>query len=563
METRANYIAVGFFTLVALVSAFAIAYWLGRFGERDNLVPVVVRVQGSVSGLVKGSLVQFNGIDVGRVSGLEQDPQDPRFVRVNIRVNKATPVRKDTRATIGIRGLSGGAFIQMEGGTPGAQSLLEDYVEGDAPPIITGDPAALSDLLERVNGIATRAETILGALETVVIANQQSATNTVRNVEQFSAALAQNSDGIALFMESAGEIAKSLDGLSGKLSTSLTQIEGILGAVEPEQIRSSIANVESFTKTLSDQRDGITQVLTSISNSAIELNNATQQINQTLKKVDGVVSAVTPEQAARLARDAEFAVKRASEIMASVDATTIRQSVDDASQTIARARSLVDGVDQQKINKTVDDLSGTVASARELVEGLDRDAVNDLVSELNNASQNVTKLLAAIDANRINKAVDDISGAAEGARKIVSDVDKVTSQVANRGDDVEQIITNTAELTRSLNGTAKQINGVIAQVDTLLNGDAGSGLLADVRETLSAFRQTARGLDARIAEVSRSLTNVTSRGLRDTQVLIRDAGQSLNRIDRVIRNLQNNPSSLITGAGGSQVRETTGGRPRR
>jgi phospholipid/cholesterol/gamma-HCH transport system substrate-binding protein len=36
METRANYIIVGIFTLVALVAAFAFIYWTAAIGDRGD-----------------------------------------------------------------------------------------------------------------------------------------------------------------------------------------------------------------------------------------------------------------------------------------------------------------------------------------------------------------------------------------------------------------------------------------------------------------------------------------------------------------------------------------------
>ena len=44
METRANYIAVGIFTVVAIVAAFAFVYWtarLGSSGDTDQVNPPV------------------------------------------------------------------------------------------------------------------------------------------------------------------------------------------------------------------------------------------------------------------------------------------------------------------------------------------------------------------------------------------------------------------------------------------------------------------------------------------------------------------------------------------
>lgn len=537
METRANYIAVGFFTLVALIAALAVVFWFGRFNENDNAVPIEIRIQGSVSGLAKGSLVQFNGIDVGRVESLRLDPNDPRFVVVAASVNQNTPLRADTRATIGIRGLSGGAFIQLEGGTPTATKLLGAEASSDGIPQLIGDPAALADLLDRVNSIANRTERIMASMERVVENSEGSINTTVKNIETFSTALANNSDGLKQFMGSAGEIAKSLDGLSGKLSGTISRAEEILLAVDPKKVGTTISNVESFSNTLAEQRAEISSIVKSVNTTVDQLAVATQTLNNTLTKVNGVVDGISPEQITRVINDLEATSKRANEIVISIDPKTVQQTMNDISQTASNARGIVSAIDKT--------------------------AVNSLIADINSASKNVTTLLAALDAGKINTAVEDISGAAKGAKTIIDDVSKVTSNFSTREDDINQIITDASELTAQLNKTSKKIDEAATRVNSLLGSGAGDGLVVEVNETLATFRQAAQSLDRQIGSIGRGINKFTDRGLRDTQTLINNAGQSLNRIDRVIRNLERNPSSIITGAGGSRIRETGSKRPRR
>ncbi len=537
METRANYIAVGLFVLLALIGALASVYWLGRYGEGENLVPLDVRIRGSVSGLAKGSTVQFNGIDVGRVESLKLDPSDPRFVIVRTRVDALTPVRKDTRASIGVRGLSGGAFVQLDGGSPTGSNLLTTALDQTVAPVIEGDPSGLTDLIERVNQLAARSDRILETFEGLVAQNESSVRNTLKNVEVFSGALAQNSDGVAQFMDSAGEIAKSLDGLSGRLEGAVKRAEEILAAVDPEKVASTVSNVEVFTKSIADQRDDIEKIVSSVQETASQLAQTGKTLDTTISRFSDIAVEVKPEQVASILRELEFSSKRAGEVLASVDAITVRQTMDDISQTAAAARGIVANIDEK--------------------------ALNSLISELNSASKNVTTLIESIDAERVNSAVDNIANAASGAKQVVDDVSKVTSRFGNRGDDIDQIVSDAAELTSRLNQTSAKLDGVIDNVDKLLGSGTADGLVADVRNTLAAFRNTAATLDRRISEITAGVTNFTSRGLRDTQTLLRDAGQSINRIDRVIRNIQQNPSALISGAGGSRIRETPAGRPRR
>ena len=546
METRANYISVGFFTLLALVVTFALIYWFGRYGDNTNLIPLDVRIQGSVSGLGPGSVVQFNGINVGRVKGLSLDSADPRFVIVHTEVNEATPVRADTRANIGIRGLSGGAFIQLEGGSPSSPAVIGGAnVIGKAPEI-QGDPAALSDLLTRINGIAARTEQVMNTLEQFVSKNNVTVTQTFENAEIFSRALADNSDGVARFLDGAGKVATSLEQLSEKLDGSISRAEEILNAVDPNSINKTVKNVEDFTQSLADQRQQITNLIEVVNQSANQLDGFTKNLNTTLEKVDGVVSAVNPQTFQKTVQDISDAAKGAQTIVADVAKIT----------TPLSQRS-------KEFEQIVSDTSKFASGAKSLINSVDENEVRKLISGLGQASDDVSKLLAAIDASKINGAVDDISKAAKGAQTIVTDVAKVTQPFGQRSNEIEAIITDASQLAARLNETSKKIDQVVDNANAMLQSSDGEGLVGDARRTLAEFRRSARNFNVQISSIANSVTGFTRRGLGDTQSLIRDARQSLNRIDRVMRNLESNPSSLITGAGGSRIRETSGGRPRR
>lgn len=624
METRANYIAVGLFTVFALVVALALVYWYGRLGDSDNLVPLDIRIEGSVSGLTPGSSVQFNGITVGRVTGMRLDATDPRFVIVNTRVAASTPVRNDTTASIGVRGLSGGAFIALKGGTPSAPVLLASVGADDTAgqtPTIQGDPAALADLLERVGGIAARAERTLATLEGFVTRNDATVTQTLDNVKTFSDALSANAEGVGTFLKSAGEVAQSLQGLSEKLDGSLARAEQILEAVDPERVSRTVANVEDFTKAVADQRDQIAEIVQSANRTAKQVEDYTTKLGGSVGKIDSVVSrldevvqAVEPARVQSLLSNLDAATSKADKVLAAVQPDKIQSLVDDISATTAKVKAVSDGidptsigilladatiatrsiasaveeldgekiastlasidatakraekivaaVDEAKITQMVDNLSATTARAKEVVDGVDPVALRALVTDLGTASRNVATLVAAVDAARVNEAMDNVSKAAEGAQTIVADVGKVTGRLGERAGDVDRIFDDATQLTARLNESSKKVDAVIAKVDGLLGSDDATSVIADIRSTLAEFRRTAQVFNQQITQVSAGVNRFTTRGLAGTQGLIRDAGQSINRLDRVIKNLESNPSALITGAGGSRIQESSG-RPRR
>ena len=80
METRANYIVTGAFTLAVIVGVFGFIFWFQNTAGGGERSSYRVEFVGSVSGLRTGSAVLFNGIRVGRVSGLGLDAHDPHKV---------------------------------------------------------------------------------------------------------------------------------------------------------------------------------------------------------------------------------------------------------------------------------------------------------------------------------------------------------------------------------------------------------------------------------------------------------------------------------------------------
>jgi phospholipid/cholesterol/gamma-HCH transport system substrate-binding protein len=146
METRAHYVAVGAFVLAVIVIGFIAALSLGRIEFAQELSRYYIFFRGSVSGLSKGSLVQYNGITVGRVIDVRVDPDDLENIQVTVEIDKTlVPIKTDARAFIDTNLLSGVSTIQIRGGTSEAKNLEAE--PGHKYPVI----AAGSSVFQRVS----------------------------------------------------------------------------------------------------------------------------------------------------------------------------------------------------------------------------------------------------------------------------------------------------------------------------------------------------------------------------------------------------------------------------
>ncbi len=70
METKANYVAVGAFTLLLLLAMFGLVWWTNGGGGAADTATLRIRIPGSASGLGRGSAVLFNGVKVGDVTAI-------------------------------------------------------------------------------------------------------------------------------------------------------------------------------------------------------------------------------------------------------------------------------------------------------------------------------------------------------------------------------------------------------------------------------------------------------------------------------------------------------------
>lgn len=181
MEIRARYVLMGFFTLAVILSTFAFLYWLHSTGGFRDRTVYRIQVENSVSGLQKGAAVLFNGIRVGEVTDLRLNPNSPSQVLVLIAVNNDTPLRADTRVDIDSQGLTGVAYITMNGGSS-ASPLLSTKGDGTLVANSNGQSmgAAARDALHRLN--------------TILDENAAPLRNTIGNLSTFSDVLAKNSD---------------------------------------------------------------------------------------------------------------------------------------------------------------------------------------------------------------------------------------------------------------------------------------------------------------------------------------------------------------------------------
>ncbi|MCO5092497.1 MlaD family protein [Bosea sp. (in: a-proteobacteria)] len=280
MESRANYALVGLFTLAVLAAAFGFVYWFNG-GGAGRKENVRVIFTGTVTGLGRGSSVLFNGLRVGEVTNIELQPDDPRRIYAVIQVGNTTPLREDTRARIEAQGLAGVVALQLIGGDPAAPILKAK--PGEPMPTIIAERSEIQDIIETVRNVAQRADTVLTSLDGLIKQNAAPINNTVRNVETFSKALSDNADGLDKLMAGFGNIAETIQPLSQKLQSLSEELTGVVRSVDRQKIVSIVENVDRFTGALGGSSADVAKVVKDAASISAKLDRAADQVEGVLK----------------------------------------------------------------------------------------------------------------------------------------------------------------------------------------------------------------------------------------------------------------------------------------
>jgi phospholipid/cholesterol/gamma-HCH transport system substrate-binding protein len=133
--------------------------------------------------------VRFNGIQVGEVTRIRLDSDNPSMVIARIRLLEETPVARDSVAQLEPQGLTGVNYIQLNPGAPGSEQL--ESRAGEPVPRIPSRQAQLESLLASSEGIAQAASEALAKINTLLTPeNLDNVAGIIANVERLTEELA-------------------------------------------------------------------------------------------------------------------------------------------------------------------------------------------------------------------------------------------------------------------------------------------------------------------------------------------------------------------------------------
>jgi phospholipid/cholesterol/gamma-HCH transport system substrate-binding protein len=306
METRAHHVIIGAFAIGIFLLAMGFVLWLSKSSIDQQFAYYDIVFNEAVTGLSKGGTVQYNGIKVGEVTQLSLAKDDPRKVIARIRLDSEVPVKQDTRAKLGLQGVTGVAFIQLSGGAPASPALKP--TPQNPVPVIPSEESALSKLLASGSDIITSANDLL------IRANQ---VLSQENVDRISRTL-ENLEGVTDTVNSQREdlslALKQLSSATGELKKTLTTLDSMATTTNDLMKNNARQVLESTNKALEsiDRVANATNSLISDNRAAIgefseqglrQLGPAIVELRETLRSLKQVADRLSDSNSLLLGRE--------------------------------------------------------------------------------------------------------------------------------------------------------------------------------------------------------------------------------------------------------------------
>ena len=231
MEDKVNYTLVGVFVLVLGAALVGAVLWLAAGGgTQKRYEPFQVIVRESVAGLNIDAPVKYLGVDVGKVREISIDPQNSRQVRLLLLIERGTPINQDTLAVLKTQGLTGIAYVELNGGSAGSPPLVATV---DNPiPTIRSAPSLIARLENVFSTVLANLDRTTANLNAVLDPDNRAAfKKTLADTATLVHTLAAQQEAIGVGIAAAAQTASNAARASEKLAPTIERIAASADAV--------------------------------------------------------------------------------------------------------------------------------------------------------------------------------------------------------------------------------------------------------------------------------------------------------------------------------------------
>jgi phospholipid/cholesterol/gamma-HCH transport system substrate-binding protein len=256
----------------------------------------------NLAGLSNGATVRVGGMDAGEVLDIAVPHSPPLRFRVRWRINTRLRglVRIDSVASVETEGIVGGAYLSVR---PGSAEVLQAAALATIP---SREPAELSELLVRGNGLLNDAQAMLNQVGGKLGVALDSVTSTLSNVNDIAVGLKQGRGVAGMLLrdhELAGKVRQTVAATSSNVDEIVAGVKaghGAAGLLLRDQaladtVRAAVQNAQRATANLNEASQQVNVLAADLSSQQIpkraeaviaSLDQSARQVNRMVTEIN-------------------------------------------------------------------------------------------------------------------------------------------------------------------------------------------------------------------------------------------------------------------------------------
>ena len=273
MESKINYTIVGLFVVTLTAVLLSVTFWLTRQYGQQTYDTYYVHLSESVAGLNIDATVKYRGVDVGTVSRIGFNPNNLEEVELLLKINQEIPIKTDTTAALNFYGITGLAYIELQGSDKDAPLLKR---VDDTIPVIPSRPSTLRRIDQSLSQLAEK------SIQTLENINRLLGDENINNVE--------------LLLFESKELVKDLRGQLQGIETLVDNgvvMENKIAATS-EKISAASSSIKQMAENLEKNTTGLSQEMargmrasfSSLSQLLSDLNILTGSLQTTIESIN-------------------------------------------------------------------------------------------------------------------------------------------------------------------------------------------------------------------------------------------------------------------------------------
>ncbi|SNR49646.1 phospholipid/cholesterol/gamma-HCH transport system substrate-binding protein [Puniceibacterium sediminis] len=568
METRANYLLIGIFTLAGLTGILGFFLWFAQV-QLDRQFAYYDVAFTTVSGLSNASDVRFSGLPVGQVVDVRLSPERDGTITARLEIDADTPVRIDSVATIESQGVTGVSYVGISAGTP--EAALVEPAPGEIPHIEPGR-SVIQTLSEDAPQLLEEALKVVQGLGDILNGeNRDRIANILTNVEAAS-------DDFSTTLRSFSNVTESVSGFAEQIDRFNSTLEALTS--DASQMLNTASTTLTTINDLTEQAKGfLTDGSATLNAATGTLTTADSYLANDLPQLTSELELTVTDlrqQVAKVREDASRTLNTFNEtgLAATARLTEARKVLADTEVMIANLEVTLDTMDSAAISfedlmekdgaELIADASVMIADATRAMQSINAVTETDLpgiVADIRTATATANRVIAQVgdDLTGASGRIESLSATAEVTLNQVSETfasanDTLTAVnsalvvgedalgAAQRAfDGADRVINDdVAGITADLRGAIANLNGAINQVSADIPG-ISADLRAASRSAEQTFAEVLRVVNASgtpIAEFAANGLPLYSRLAQETRNLIAN-------LDRLTTSIQRDPARFF------------------